>query len=122
VLAIIDEQDKSVDEKRHGNELGEILAVLDEYRGDLAGCVVESTYNWYWLVDGLIEAGYAVSRARTSAVPQYAGLKYSNDQSDARHLAHLLRRRRLVVRQRTLQHLSLHSLIARYSRERLSAN
>jgi len=24
---------------------------------ELVGVVVESTYNWYWLVDGLMEAG-----------------------------------------------------------------
>ena len=79
-----------------------------------------------------------------SALPQYAGLKYSNDFSDARQLAHLLRlgilptgyiypkqeralrdllrRRLLLVRQRTLQHLSLQSLIARHSGQCLSAN
>ena len=27
----------------------------------------------------------------TAAVPQYDGLKYSGDESDARHLAHLMR-------------------------------
>ena len=53
--------------------------------------VVESTYNWYWLVDGLMEHGYRVHLANTAAVPQYSGLKHSDDESDARHLAHLLR-------------------------------
>lgn len=144
VVAVLDESDRTVYEKRLDNDLQRIIAALSPYQQDLAGCVVESTYNWYWLVDGLMEAGYRVDLAHTTAMPQYAGLKYTNDFSDARHLAHLLRlgivptgyiypreeravrdllrRRLLLVRQRTLHHLSLQSLIARYSGQRLSAN
>jgi transposase len=55
------------------------------------GLVVESTYNWYWLVDALLEAGYRVHLANTAAIVQYSGLKYSDDDSDARWLAKLLR-------------------------------
>jgi transposase len=55
------------------------------------GFVVESTYNWYWLVDGLMEAGYRVHLAHPAAIQQYNGLKYTDDHSDARWLAHLLR-------------------------------
>jgi len=56
----------------------------------LAGVVVESTYNWYWLVDGLQAAGYRVHLANTAAIKQYEGLKHSGDESDAAHLAQLL--------------------------------
>jgi transposase len=52
---------------------------------------VESTYNWYWLVDGLMDAGYRLHLANPAAIQQYSGLKYTNDQSDARWLAHMLR-------------------------------
>ena len=52
---------------------------------------MESTFNWYWLVDGLMEAGYEVKLVNTSAVRQYDGLKHSDDRDDAFHLAHLLR-------------------------------
>ena len=55
------------------------------------GVAVESTYNWYWLVDGLQDAGFDVQLVNTAAVKQYNGLKYSGDFSDARHLAHLMR-------------------------------
>jgi hypothetical protein len=51
---------------------------------------VESTYNWYWLVDAVMEAGYAVHLANTAALVQYSGLKYSDDDSDARWLAQRL--------------------------------
>jgi transposase len=57
----------------------------------LRGVAVESTYNWYWLVDGPQDAGFALHLVNTAAVKQYDGLKYSGDFSDARHLAHLLR-------------------------------
>jgi transposase len=52
---------------------------------------VESTCNWYWLVDGLQEAGFTVHLVNTAAVKPYDGLKHGRDFSDARHLAHLLR-------------------------------
>lgn len=144
VLAVLNEQDDLVLEQRLPNELLRIIPVLQPFQSELAGCVVESTYNWYWLVDGLMDAGFKVHLAHTGAIPQYAGIKYTNDHSDARHLAHLLRlgilpegyiqprtqravrdllrRRLLLVRQKTLHHLSLQSLIVRYTGKRLSAN
>jgi transposase len=144
VVAVIDDQDQTVYEKRLPNDLATITEVLCLYQSELAACVVESTYNWYWLVDGLMAAGFPVQLAHTSALPQYEGLKYSNDFSDARYLAHLLRlgllptgyiypkeeralrdllrRRLLLVRQRTLHHVSLQSLIARHSGQRLSGH
>jgi len=97
--------------------------------------VVESTYNWYWLVDGLQEAGFKVHLANPAAIQPYTGLKYTDDKWDSYWLAHLLRlkllkdgyiypkqerpvrdllRRRLMfVRQRTTQILSLQSMITR---------
>jgi len=64
---------------------------LSVYQTELQGIVVESTYNWYWLVDGLMEQGYKVRLANTAAIQQYEGLKYTDDHSDARWLAHVLR-------------------------------
>jgi transposase len=144
VISVIDDQDIVQYEKRHPNDLQIILQALELFRDELLACVVESTYNWYWLADGLMEAGFDVRLAHTGAIPQYAGIKHSNDQTDARHLAHLLRlgilpegyilpreqravrdllrRRLLLVRQKTMHHLSLQSLIARHTGERLSAN
>jgi hypothetical protein len=31
---------------------------LEPFRERLQAVAVESTFNWYWLVDGLMEAGY----------------------------------------------------------------
>jgi transposase len=57
----------------------------------LVGVVVESTYNWYWLVDALQAAGYQVHLANTAAIKRYEGLKHSGDEDDAAYLAQLLR-------------------------------
>jgi transposase len=61
--------------------------ILKPYQEQIKGIVVESTYNWYWLVDGLIEEGYRMHLANPSAIKQYAGLKHSDDVTDAFHLA-----------------------------------
>nr|AFR44279.1 transposase [Burkholderia cepacia] len=90
-LVISDENDKVLYSRRHPNNLEEIGAVLSPYKTHLFGVVVESTFNWYWLVDGLMDAGYTVHLANTTAIKQYDGLKHRGDESDARHLAHILR-------------------------------
>jgi len=135
VLVILDENDKVVYERRHPNELPVILAQLAPYKKRIQAVVVESTYNWYWLVDGLMEAGYKVKLVNTAAVKVYDGLKYTGDEHDARHLAHLLRlgvlptghihpkedravrdllrKRGQLVRCRTAQILSIQSLVSR---------
>jgi len=91
VTVLIDEKDEVVYRKRLPNDLRLILEQLSAYQSRVEGIVVESTYNWYWLVDGLMEQGYKVHLANTAAIQQYNGLKYTDDDSDARWLAHLLR-------------------------------
>lgn len=144
VVVISDEQDRAVYRRRLPNDLTQILAALEPHRADLSGVVVESTYNWYWLVDGLQAAGYRVRLAHAAAIRQYDGLKYSGDFADAAHLAHLLRlgllpegyicppderaardlaRKRLqLVRWRTAQILAVESLLARHTGSRLTSN
>ena len=68
-----------------------ILATLAPYKNDIVGIVVESTYNWYWLVDLLMVAGYTLHLANPTAIQKYSGLKYSDDQHDAFWLAEMLR-------------------------------
>src|SRR6476620_8763353 len=135
MVAIIDEQDRVVLQKRFANDLKQILLALASFEQHLRGVVVESTYNWYWLVDGLMEAGYRVHLANPAAIQQYNGLKYTDDHSDARWLAHLLRlgvlpegyiypkaeravrdllrKRAHLVRQHTANVLSVQNIMAR---------
>ncbi|WP_280142097.1 IS110 family transposase [Nitrosomonas aestuarii] len=91
VVIVIDETDKREFEKRLGNDLSLTLKALSPYRETMQGVAVKSTFNWYWLVDGLQEHGYNLQLVNTAAVNQYDGLKYSGDYHDAFHLAHLMR-------------------------------
>jgi transposase len=91
VVAIIDDADRVVAQKRLPNDIKKIVGFLARWQDEMAGVVVESTYNWYWLVDGLQDAGLHVHLAHTAAIKQYEGLKHSGDETDAQHLAHLLR-------------------------------
>ena len=91
VVVVTDAEDKVLYRKRLRNELDVVLGALSPFSDLLRGVVVESTYNWYWLVDGLMDHGYRLHLANTSAIEPYSGLKYADDVSDARWLAKLLR-------------------------------
>lgn len=90
-LAVSDEDDRRQYKKRLPNQPEVILAELEPYRNDLVGVVVESTFNWYWLVDLLMENDYQVHLANPAAIQKDKGLKYSGDKHDAFWLARLLR-------------------------------
>ena len=87
VLVILDERDRMVWKGRLANDLELVLLALADYRSGLGAVAVESTFNWYWLVDGLEEAGYRVQLVHPAAVKQYEGLKHRDDESDAAWLA-----------------------------------
>lgn len=91
VLVVIDDHDKVLCERRLDNDVALTLAALEPFRHELIGIAVESTPNWYWLVDGLMDHGHAVRLVNTAAVKQYDGLKHTDDEFDAFWLAHLLR-------------------------------
>ena len=144
VVTVTDEDDRVVVEKRVPNDLAKILGLLAPWRNELAGVVVESTFNWYWLVDGLQEAGLNVLLANTTAIKKYEGLKHSGDEADARYLAHLLRlgilptgtilppeqravrdlarKRMQLVRSRTMHILAVENITARQHGARISSN
>ena len=142
-IGILDTDFKRVFKKRVSNNLNLILKTLEPFRDQFKGIVVESTFNWYWLVDGLMDAGHdSVHLANPSAIKQYEGLKHSDDQHDAFFLAQLLilgilpqgyiypkedrpvrdlaRKRMLLVKHKTAHILSLQSLIARCCAQRMS--
>jgi transposase len=91
LVGVIDGQGKRVFKKKLSNDMGWIQEALVPFKGELVGIVVESTYNWYWLVDGLMEEGYRVHLANPSAIQQYVGLKHADDKHDAFWLAEMLR-------------------------------
>jgi transposase len=134
-VGMVDEENTVLHKQRYRNELPLILAGLDPFKKDIQGVVVESTFNWYWLVDGLMDQGYRVHLANVSAIKQYEGLKQIDDKRSAFWLANLLRlgilptgyiypkeerptrdllRKRLhLVRHRTSHVLSVKNILAR---------
>ena len=143
-IGIINEQDQRLYQKRHENDIQAVLSALDPFKKSMEAVIVESTYNWYWLVDGLQENGYKVHLANPSAIKQYEGLKHTDDKWDSFWLAHmkrlnilpegyiypkeersirdLLRRRLLFVQQRTSQILSFQSMVTRNLGIKISKN
>ena len=135
MFMILDENDKVVFKKRLPNKLPTVLDALKPFRKKLAIVAVESTFNWYWLVDGLMDAGYPVCLANPAAIDQYDGIKQANDLTDATFIAHLarlgvlptgyiypkedrpvrdlLRRRSLLVKYQTSTKLSLQNMFMR---------
>jgi len=91
VVVVSDEDGKQVYRKRLSNDLEKTLSALAPYQPEIEGVAVESTYNWYWLVDGLMDHGYRLHLVNTAAVRQYEGLKYADDNTDAYWLSNLLR-------------------------------
>ena len=144
VVVVIDEHDKRLYERRLANDLTLTLQALAPYKATLQGVAVESTFNWYWLVDGLHASGYHMALVNTLAVQQYNGLKYSDDVHDAFWLAHLmrlgilptgyiypkaqravrdlLRRRAFLVRMASSQQVSIQNQIWRSTGLRVSCN
>jgi len=144
VLAIIDETDRVLKQRRIPNKLEEFLKELEPFRASLQGIAVESTFNWYWIVDGLRAQKFPVMLVNTAAVKQYEGLKRANDEYDAWFLAHLmrlgilpkgyiypreerairdlLRKRATLVQQRTANILSVQNLEARNRGTKISSN
>jgi transposase len=135
VVAVMDEEGKPEYRRKLPNDLRQIELALRPFRSELRGVVVESTFNWYWLVDGLMEQGYRVHLANPAAIQQYNGLKHTDDNSDALWLAEmlrlgilpqgyiypkaerpvrdLLRKRAQMVRQRTQNLLSFQNTVRR---------
>ena len=143
-VGIIDEEGKRVYKKKLPNDPEVILGELRPFQSEIVGVVVESTYNWYWLVDVLMEHGYPVHLANPAAIQKYTGLKYVDDEHDAFWLAEmlrlgilpegyiypregrpvrdLLRKRSHLVRLRTSLILSLQGIIARNCEVKLNVN
>lgn len=89
-LSVVDENLSIHLQLKAPNELPLIARLLDPFKPDLQ-IVVESTFNWYWLVDGLQALGFDVSLAHTLGLSMITHAKVKTDRRDAFTLAKLLR-------------------------------
>jgi transposase len=90
---VIDERLQVMVQQKLRNELGKIVKLLEPYKANLK-IVVESTFNWYWLIDGLQAEGFEVVLAHTLGLYLITGAKVKTDRRDAFALAKLLLGRR----------------------------
>ncbi len=142
--AILNEDRKRIMRRKLENNPALILNFWEPYKADLVGIAVESTFNWYWLIDLLQENGYRMHLANPAAMQKYKGLKHADDNHDAfwlaellllgilpegyifpkelRALRDLLRKRQHFVRVRTGLILSLQNIVTRNSGTKLSSN
>lgn len=135
VMGVINQDGTRVVHRKLECQLSEVMKFLKPFKARLQSMAVESTFNWYWLVDGLHQQGYPIDLANPAKIEQYSGIKHADDKHDAFHLAELqrlnilpkayiydaelrpvrdlLRRRTNLVQQRTALFLSFKSLYAR---------
>jgi transposase len=91
MIGIVDQNGKRLKHQKVDCDLKQVLAVLAPYKARLKSVAVESTYNWYWLVDGLRALSYPVVLANPAGIEQYSGIKCPQDKNDAYFLAELQR-------------------------------
>ena len=142
MVGIVDREGKRLAHQKLPCELKRIGEFLSPFKDRLDKLAVESTYNWYWLVDGLRALSYPVVLANPAGIEQYSGIKCADDKNDAFFLAELLRlgilptgyiydagrrpvrdllrRRMSLVQQRTALMLSFKSLFTRTTGEQMS--
>jgi transposase len=135
MIGVINQDGKRVARQKLDCDLEQVADFLEPLKPRLQSMAVESTFNWYWLVDGLRERGYPIDLANPAKIAQYSGMKHVDDEDDAFHIAELqrlnilpkahvydpvlrpvrdlLRRRTSLVHQRTSLFLSFKSLFAR---------
>src|SRR5437868_7598733 len=142
MIGVINQDGRRVAHRKLECDLKEVIQFLEPMRSQLQSMAVESTFNWYWLVDGLRSKGYPIDLANPAKIEQYNGIKHVDDKDDAFHLADLqrlnilpkahvydpklrpvrdlLRRRTNLVHQRTALILSFKSLYTRTTGQSLT--
>jgi len=135
-LSLCDETGNNVLHRKVKANLEAVNAALDPYWDRIKVLGVESTFNWYWFVDGLRRQGRNIKLGNPAKMEQYKGIKITNDLTDSDWLAEqlrlgifpecyiypekmrtvrdALRGRQLFVRRRTQVLLSFQGLIERY--------
>jgi transposase len=142
MIGIVDQNGRRLKHQKADCDLQQVDKILKPFKRRLKSIAVESTYNWYWLVDGLRALSYPVVLANPAKIDQYSGIKHADDKNDAYFLAELqrlnilptgyiydpqlrpvrdlLRRRLSLVHQRTALMVSFKSLYVRTTGQTMS--
>ena len=142
VIGVINQDGKRLTHGKLECDLKAVEGFLKPLKPQLQSMAVESTFNWYWLVDGLQARGYPIDLANPAQIEQYRGIKHADDKHDAFFLAELqrlnilpkahiydaplrpvrdlLRRRTGLVQQRTALILSFKSLYQRTTGQQMA--
>jgi transposase len=142
MVGIVNQSGERLKHQKLDCDLGQVDRFLKPFKTRIKSIAVESTYNWYWLVDGLRALDYPVVLANPAAIEQYSGIKHADDKNDAYFLAELqrlnilptgyiydptlrpvrdlLRRRLSLVHQRTALMVSFKSLYTRTTGQAMS--
>ena len=91
MIGVINLDGKHVSHRKLDCDLKAVTEFLRPLKPQLQSMAVESTFNWYWLVDGLRAQGYPIDLANPAKIEQYSGIKHADDKDDAFHLAELQR-------------------------------
>ena len=89
MIGVINLEGKRITHRKLECEVKEVTDFLEPLKPQLQSMAGESTFNWYWLVDGLRRQGYRIDLANPARIEQYHGLKHAGDKDDAFHLADL---------------------------------
>jgi transposase len=83
MIGVMNQDGKRVGYRKVDCNLEEVIEFLEPLKPQLQSLAVESTFNWYWLVDGLRAKGYPIDLANPAKIEQYNGLKHAADKDDA---------------------------------------
>ena len=144
MIGIINQDGKRIAHRKLECDLNRVLEFLKPLKPQIESMAVESTFNWYWVVDGLRAVGYPIDLANPARIEQYNGIKHADDKDDAFHIADLqrlnilpkayvydpelrpvrdlLRRRTNLVHQRSALMLSFKSLYTRLTGQLFETN
>ena len=96
VLCVIDNKEKIHLREKVPNRLEAIVGMLRGF-SQRPAVAVEATLNWYWLVDGLEEAGFRVKLAHTHGLHMITGAKVKTDPRDAFSLVIILKPKKFHI-------------------------
>ena len=71
MIGVINQDGKRITHRKLDCDLKQVTEFLKPLKPQLQSMAVESTFNWYWLVDGLRGQGYSIDLANPAKIEQY---------------------------------------------------